>query len=123
MKKDFSKINTRPVYEAMEEVTADPAEQEAAPAAQEQRKKYKERKTYTEQEAQEFLQSMQTAGRKGLELPRINVAFTPANYHYIKTMSRVRGETLTAFVNHILAQSMEENAETYKRAQEFIDAL
>lgn len=60
-----------------------------------------------------------TAGRKGAKLPRMNIAFAPEIYDYIQTMSRVRGETLTDFVNHVLRQSMDDYADIYKKAQEF----
>ena len=90
---------------------------ETAPAAR------KERRTYSEQEAQELLDTLNTAGRKGLKLPRINMAFTPANYEYVRTMSRVRGETLTTFVNMIIEQSLKDNADLYKEAVAFRDSF
>lgn len=102
-------IPTGRVYEAIAEGTA-------APDA---KKKYKDRKTYTPEEAAEAMATGKTAGKKGLKMPRINLAFTPDNYEYIQTMARVRGENLTEFVNHIIKESMQNNADLYAKAQEF----
>lgn len=126
--KNFSEmINTGRVYDTISEATAEPeqAEQETAEimqadAAQEARKP---RKTYTEQEAAQILQNMQTSGRKGLKLPRINLAFTPEMHEYITTMSRVRGENLTQFVNHVLQEHMEAHRDIYEKAIEFRNSL
>lgn len=79
----------------------------------------KARKTYSPEEALEMMQEMQTTGRKGVKLPRINLAFSPDNYLFIKTMSQVRGESLTAFVNHVLDLYREEHADIYEKAKEF----
>ena len=48
-KKDFSTINTGRVYEAIADATAEPVQE--VQEKQETKKKYKPRKTYTEQEA------------------------------------------------------------------------
>ena len=126
-KKDFSSVNTGRVYGAIAEATAEP-EQEAAEvlqeaAAQEKPAKRKTRKTYTEQEAAEIMQTLKTTGRKGIKLPRINLAFTPELHAYITTMSRVRGENLTEFVNYVLRQHMEEHRDIYEKAIEFKNSL
>ena len=126
-KKDFSSVNTGRVYGAIAEATAEP-EQETADvlqeaAAQEKPAKRKTRKTYTEQEAAEIMQTLKTTGRKGIKLPRINLAFTPELHAYITTMSRVRGENLTEFVNYVLRQHMEEHRDIYEKAIEFKNSL
>ena len=109
-KKDFTTANK--AFDALAEALATPEE----PAR-------KDRKTYTDAEAAQFLAEGQTSGRKGMKLPRINVAFTPEVYNYVRTMARVRGETLTDFINHVLRQSMDGNAEVYAKAQEFKNSL
>ena len=81
------------------------------------------RKTYTEEEKLAFLAKMKTAGRKGCKLPRINMAFSPDLYDYIRTMSKVSGISLTDFVNRVLRQYMSEHREQYDRAVEFRDSL
>lgn len=83
----------------------------------------KPRKEYTEQEAREIAQTLHTTGKKGVKLPRINVAFTPDNYDYIVCMSRVRGENLTQFINKIIAEHMEQHSEIYQKAIEFKNSL
>ena len=109
MAKDFSKINTQDIYS-----------KQIAEATQEARK---ERKTYSAQEAAEFLSDMKTTGRKGVKLPRINLAFAPDVYEYIKTMSMAAGMNYTTFVNMILRQHMEEHADKYQQAIEFRNSL
>ena len=126
-KKDFSKVNTGSVYGTIAEATAEP-EQEAAEviqeaAAQEKPKKRKERKTYTEQEIAEYRESLNTSGRKDAKLKRINMGFTDSNYEYITTMSRVRGENLTQFINYVLQQHREEHRDIYEKAIEFKNSL
>lgn len=115
-KRDLTKINTDPVYNKIAEATA---EQET----QEKPVKRKERKTYTEQEKQEIMETLKTSGRKGCKLPRINLAFSPALYEYVSIMSRVRGETLTAFVNLAIKEHMENHKDLYDKAKEFRSAL
>lgn len=85
--------------------------------------KRRPRKEYTEQEAAEIAETLHTTGKKGVKLPRINLAFSPSNYRYIEIMSRVRGENLTQFVNKIIAEHAELHADLYEKAQEFINAL
>lgn len=115
-KKDFSKVNTERVYGVIAEATA---EQEIA----EEPKTRKPRKTYSEQEAAEIMQGLKTSGRKGLKLPRINLAFAPDVYEYIQIMSRVRGESMTEFVNIALRQHLEEHRDLYDKAIEFRNSL
>lgn len=116
-KKDFTTANTGRVYGAIAEATAAPDQTQEAPQAR------KERKTYTEQEQHEFREAGKTKGRKGCKAIRINMAFTPEVHEYIKVMARVRGESITDFTNYIFTRSMEENAETYQRAKEFMESI
>lgn len=118
-KKDFSSVNTGRVYGTIAEATAEPEQQEA----QEEQRTRKPRKTYTEQEQQEFMAAGATKGRKGCKAIRINMAFTPDVHDYIKTMARVRGESITDFTNYIFARSMEENREIYERAKAFKESF
>ena len=54
-----------------------------------------------------------------MSLPRINMAFSPECYDYIRTVSKVRGETMTEFLNHIVQRSLDENRDIYEKALEF----
>ena len=85
--------------------------------------KRKPRKEYSAQEAAEIAETMHTTGKKGVKLPRINLAFSPSNYEYIEIMSRVRGENLTQFVNKIIAEHRDQHGDLYEKAQEFISSL
>ena len=115
-KKDFSKVKTAPIYEAITEATA-----EAEPM--QEKVKYKERRTYTADEAREAMETLRTNGMKGVKLPRINLAFTPSNYDFVQTMARVRGETMTDFVNYIMSEARERHADLYEKAIAFRDAM
>ncbi len=112
-RKDFTQINTDPVYQTIADATADPD------TVQEEKKPRKERRTYTEEEAAEYVDALKTSGRKGLKLPRINLAFRPETYAYVQTMSRVMGYNMTEFVNDALEQHMREHMDEYEKALEF----
>ena len=121
-RKDFSSANTGRVYGTIAEATAAPDPQDTQ-QPQEAQQTRKERKTYTEQEQQQFRAEGKTKGRKGCKAIRINMAFTPEVHEYIKTMARVRGESITDFTNYIFTRSMEENAAVYQRAKEFKESF
>ena len=122
-KKDFSKLNTGRVYEAIAEATAEPEAQEELQAQETQQAKGKARKTYTEAEKEAYKRAGRTMGRPGCKLARINLAFYPDQYEYVKTMSAVRGQSITEFVNHIIEQNMQENATLYAQAKAFKKAF
>lgn len=105
-KKDFSQINTTPVYETIAKATQEAPQKKA-------------RKEYDTGEAAEHRENMTTAGRKGAKLNRINMAFSDPNYEYIETMSRVSGQSITKFVNHIIELHRADNEEIYQKALEF----
>ena len=109
-KKNFDSMSAEPVYSTINEATAEA--RETVPVR-------KERRTYSEQEAYELMKEMKTSGRKGVKMPRINIAFQPDVYQYVTVMSRVRGDNLTEFVNLALRQHMEDHSELYNRAMEF----
>ena len=111
-KKDFSQVNTGRAYNQMAEAIAEPAQEVQTP-----------RKAYSAEQAQEMRQAGTTQGRKGCKAVRINMAFTPDIHEYIKTMARVRGESVTDFTNYVFRQSMEENAELYEKAKAFQESF
>ena len=119
--KDFSGIDAGRMYNAIHEATAEPAQE--AQEVQETKRQYKPRREYTEQEKQEYMQQGKTTGRKGLKMPRINLAFAPDIYEYIQIMSRVTGQSMTDYVNTILRQYMEDHQDIYKKAVEFRNSL
>lgn len=64
-----------------------------------------------------------TQGRKGCGQHRFNMAFTPKAYDFITTMARVRGETITNFVNTLIENCADNNNEIYQKAIEFRNSL
>lgn len=133
MKKDFSSVNTNPVYGAIAEATAAPEQLQGQYVITDTdcntEEEYKEeparkdRKTYNELETMQAMLAMKTAGKKGVKLPRINLAFAPDVYEYIKVMAQVRGQNLTEFVNDILRENMQEHQDIYDKAKEFRNSL
>lgn len=110
--KDFSKVNTDRVYSAITEATAAPDQGEATT---------KPRRTYNAEETLEMQEAGTTQGRKGCKAKRINMAFTPENYRYIFTMSRIRGESLTQFLNAVIRRSIADNQEVYEQAKKLTE--
>ena len=107
-KKDFTQSNTGRVYSTIAEATAEPETQEVI-------KTRKERKTYNEQEAHDFLEAGRTQGRKGLKMVRINMAFDESTHEYIRTMSKYLGMSITEFTAMVFKQNMQLNAEKYEQ--------
>ena len=60
---------------------------------------------------------VQTQGRKGAKLPRINMAFTPQNLEYLRIMAGLRGQSVTRYVNVLVEQNMELNRTAYEAAK------
>ena len=54
---------------------------------------------------------------------RINMAFTDTNMDYIRVMSKLSGQSMTDFVNALVAANLEKNGETYNKAKEFVNQL
>lgn len=64
-----------------------------------------------------------TQGRAGCKAQRINIAFSPEVHDFIRTMAKVRGESITFFVNSILLKTMKDNKEVYEQALKFKNSL
>lgn len=72
----------------------------------------------TAEELKERQEEMRTQGRKGAKAIRINLAFTPRNHDFIRTMCFVNGQNMTQFVNHIIERYREEYGDEYKEILE-----
>lgn len=116
-KKDFSSVNTNPVYKTIQEAT-----QEQLPG-QLEIKQRKDRITYSEAEQASFTESGKTQGHKGTEKPRINLGLPGELYNYVKTMSRASGLTMTEFIALILAQHKAARESEYKQILERRNSL
>ena len=64
-----------------------------------------------------------TRGAKGAKLDRINMAFTSDNFDYIRIMAGISGQTMTAFVNDVIAQHREEHPEQFEQARAIIESM
>ena len=127
-KKDFTAASKRNVFDSMMEAAQEAPvtpEEQVTPEAQDtyQKKQYKPRKTYNAEEQAEFMSESRTSGRKGLALPRINLALQPQLHDYVFTMSRVSGITMTAFVNKLVKEHMDEHMDIYEAALRFRDSI
>lgn len=74
-----------------------------------------------EDEKQIRAEELRTQGAKGCKAYRINMAFTPANYDFICVMSRIRGKTMTKYLNQVLDDYREYHSEIYEEAKALID--
>ncbi len=107
-KKDFTAINTGSrVNAAISSATGKTGQQGAASAE--------------EQAAR--ASALRTQGRKGCKAVRINMAFSPENYDFIRVMARVTGKTMTEFANLAITKYREEHPEIYDKAQDIINNL
>lgn len=106
-KKDFKDLNTGNVYGAAAQAVNNKGRQmEASPEEKEAR-----------------AEQMQTQGRKGCEAKRINMAFTPSNYQFIKVMAKASGHTMTEFTNMVIAAYQREHPEIMEQANAFLDTI
>lgn len=72
---------------------------------------------------QKALQGLRTRGRKGEKLVHFNMSFTAENMDYIRTMSKIKGQTMTQFVNVIIATERDRNGKIYDAAKEILKSL
>lgn len=76
-----------------------------------------------EEEQAERAAAMQTQGRKGCAAKRINMAFTPDNYEFIKVMAKASGRTMTEFTNLVIAAYQREHPEIMEQAHGFLNVI
>lgn len=77
----------------------------------------------SEQDVQEAQEALQTQGRRGYRLQRINMGFTPSNLEYIRTMARAKGMTQTQFVNAVLDAHREAAGDKFDKIKELLGDL
>lgn len=106
--KDFSGISTGSrVTATIEEATRRTGQQETAPP----------------EEAAQRKAERKTQGRKGVKLPRINLALSSENYDYVRVMARMTGQTQIDFVNFIIDKHRTEHPEQYEIAKKLLESL
>lgn len=106
-KKDFSKIGSGMVYSSIEQGISERGQQGTA----------------SKEEAAERAASLQTQGRKGCKALRINMAFTPGNHEYIKTMAKMTGKTMTEYTNLVIERYRTQYDDKYAKLKEIIDQI
>lgn len=101
-KKDFTKVNS-----TIEKATGTRGQQSTA----------------SQEEIEERKALLRTQGRKGAKAMRINMAFTPDNYLFIKVMSKISGKSMTEFANYVVEQYRLEHPDVFEQAKAIIDSL
>ena len=104
-KKDFAAINTSRVTSAIAQATGKKGQQTTA----------------SPEEAAARAADLQTQGRKGCKATRINMAFAPDNYEFIRVMAKATGHTMTQFTNIVIAAYRNEHPEFMEQAQGFLN--
>ena len=130
-KKDFSNLDTSRAAQQLQTALAQEVqevqnkqEKQENPVTQENAGSRKPRKRYSAQEAAEILESGRNArGLGGVKMPRINMAFTPVNHDFIITLARMRGETYTDFVNHMVDLYREQFKDQYEAAKKLRESI
>ena len=87
------------------------------------RKITRTRSIASEEEQAERAANLQTQGRKGCAAKRINMAFTPDNYKFVKVMASASGRTMTEFANLVIAAYQREHPEIMEQAKGFINVI
>lgn len=103
----FEQVNTGKVFEALEKG---------------QRARGNHIEAGAEEKA-ERMAAMRTQGKKGCKAVRINMAFTPDNHDFVKTMARITGKSMTEFTNLVIERYRTEHPEIYEDAKRIIDTL
>lgn len=106
-KSDFSDISTGRITESIEKATGKKGQQGTA----------------SQEEQAERKAALRTQGRKGCKNVRINMAFTPDNYEFIKLMAKATGKTMTEFTNMLIAAYRKEHPEYMEKAADFLQLI
>lgn len=96
---------------------------QATQETQETKKTRKPRKTYSNRQTDKFLQTMETRGRKGIKLPRINVALRPDLLEYLKTISESCGYNMTEYINILLEADKKKNEPLVRKVKSNRDRI
>lgn len=75
------------------------------------------------EEQAERAAQLRTQGRKGCKAYRINMAFTPDNHQFIKTIAKASGRTMTELTNEVIEAYRNEHPEFLEKAKDFIDFI
>ena len=111
MAKSFKEKAARPsVYAAISGTETEAAEVKEVIEVQEVQGDFTERQ-----------ESLRTEGKKGGKAQRFNMAFTPSNLDFIRILSKLKGQTMTQFVNEIIVKEREAQADLYNQLRALSD--
>ena len=77
----------------------------------------------TEAEKETRARTMRTQGRKGCKIQRVNMAFSADNYDFLRTVSKLKGDSITNFVNFIVEKYRADHSDVYEQAKKLIEGL
>lgn len=77
----------------------------------------------TEQEAQVEYDARNTQGKRGMKSDRMNMAFSHENFEYMRTMAGLHKMTMTKFVNKLIEEDRQRNADLYEKAKSLMSDL
>lgn len=75
------------------------------------------------QDAQDEYNARNTQGKAGMKAERINMAFSPANYEFMRVMAGIHKMTLTKYVNHLIEEERKRSADLYQKAKDLMENL
>ena len=67
--------------------------------------------------------SQTTQGKKGMKLPRINMAFATTNLEYLQIMSRIEGVSITEYVNRLIQADKEARKDILEAAKKLLKGI
>lgn len=74
-------------------------------------------------EKEEREANRRTQGRKGCAGPRITMVFSTTNYNFIRTMARIKGQSLAEFTNEMITQYIADHGQYYEQAAELVKKM
>lgn len=124
-KKSFKNESISPVYSKImgSNVEIDAAPEHMGDYDPEQHPELYVQDTPDAQEVLEAQEELKTQGKKGARAQRINMAFTPSNLQFIRTMSKAKGQSMTQFVNDLITRERTQNGDAYKQITDILSNL
>ena len=77
----------------------------------------------TEQETHVEYDARNTQGKRGMKADRMNMAFSHENFEYMRTMAGLHKMTMTKFINKLIEEDRQRNADLYEKAKSLMSDL
>ena len=87
------------------------------------REKYIKALSEEKNQTQEAYDARNTQGQAGKKADRMNMAFSPANYEFMRVMAGIHKMTITKYVNHLIEEERKRSADLYEKAKALMDNL